>query len=216
MLDKKGFDKWAGNYDESIIPCLNAFPFDGYYDVLSAVISLSDPEEGLRILDVGIGTGLLSEELRKSGCIIHGIDFSEKMLEKARIRISDGIFEIVDVSIDHFGKFNNNRYDRIITSYFFHHLNPHQQTSFVKRSLKENLLPDGKLIIADIGFENESDYEAARVKFQDGWEDDEFYLCGESIVYNLQTEKIKAQYIQISCCAGILVCTFKPDYENHR
>ncbi len=206
MLDKHGFDKWAANYDESITPHHNTFPFDGYYDVLSAVFSLVNPKEGLRVLDVGIGTGLLSEELNKKGCIIHGVDYSEKMLEKAKIRIPDGLFETVDILKSHFGKFSNYQYDKVISSYFFHHLNLHQKTLIINRTLENNLFPDGKIIIADIGFENESDYQAGRIKHQDNWDDDEFYLCGESIVSHLQTVRIKAKYKQISCCAGILVC----------
>jgi putative AdoMet-dependent methyltransferase len=206
VLDKHGFDRWAANYDESIMPHLNTFPFDGYYDVLSAVISLINPKEGLRVLDVGIGTGLLSEELNKKGCIIHGVDYSEKMLEKAKIRIPEGFFETVDVLKSHFGKFSNYQYDKVISSYFFHHLNLHQKTLIIKRTLGNNLLPDGKIIIADVGFENESDYQAGRIKHQDSWDDDEFYLCGESIVSHLQTKGIRSEYKQISSCAGILVC----------
>ncbi|MCP4580207.1 MAG: class I SAM-dependent methyltransferase, partial [candidate division Zixibacteria bacterium] len=59
MLDKDGFEKWAGRYDESIKLHLNTFPFNGYYKVLSAVISLVNPKRGLKVMDVGIGTGFL-------------------------------------------------------------------------------------------------------------------------------------------------------------
>jgi putative AdoMet-dependent methyltransferase len=206
MLDKHGFDRWAGNYDEGISADHNTFPFEGYYNVLSAVVSLVNPEKDMRVLDVGIGTGLLSEELNKKGCIIHGVDFSEKMLEKAKVRIPSGLFDIVDVAKDHFGKFNNFQYDRVISTYFFHHLDLHQKTQSIKRTLKNNLLPDGAIIIADIGFENESDYQACFLEHKDNWDYDEYYLCGESIVSHLHKESIKSEYKQISSCAGILVC----------
>jgi putative AdoMet-dependent methyltransferase len=207
MLDENGFEKWAGNYDDSIKAHLHTFPFIGYYEVLSALVALVKPEKGMRVLDVGIGTGLLSEELNNRGCIIHGVDFSRKMLEKAKLRIPEGCFETVDVSNDHFGKFNVNKYDGVISSYFFHHLNLLKKTEFIKRTLEENLLPLGRIIIADIGFENERDYQQGRIKYQADWDDDEFYLCGESIVLHLKSEGIEADYRQISNCAGILVCT---------
>ena len=81
------FDEWAGDYDDSIEPFVNKFPFIGYYELLAAVQKLCEPVAGMKILDVGIGTGLLSAELAKAGGRIYGVDFSEKMLSKARKRI---------------------------------------------------------------------------------------------------------------------------------
>ena len=99
MLDESGFEKWAGNYDERIRASAMEFPFDGYYNVLAAVVSLVEPRPQMKLMDVGIGTGLLSEELKREGCLIHGVDFSGKMIEKARLRIPDGLFETADVLI---------------------------------------------------------------------------------------------------------------------
>ena len=206
MLDKYGFDKWSGNYDESLKPLLNKFPFDGYYKVLSTVISLVCPAVNLKVLDVGIGTGLLSEELHNQGCIIHGVDFSKKMIEKAKQKIQGGDFETCDVASNHFGKFNSHKYHAVISSYFIHHLNIAQKTQFIKRTLEENLLPNGKIIIADVGFATEQEFEKAHIKHQKDWDEDEFYLCGESIVSHLGSDKIKSEYNQISSCAGILTC----------
>jgi len=206
MLDKSGFEKWAGNYDASIAASLHTFPFIGYYEVLSAIVSLVEPEKGMEIMDIGIGTGLLSEELCRRGCIIYGVDFSTKMLEKARTRIPSAKLEVVDVSRDRFGKFNDRKFHRLVSSYFFHHLDLRQKTAFIKRTLSENLYPEGRIIIADVGFETEDNFRAGRVEYEDGWDEDEFYLCGESIVAHLRAESIEAEYAQISLCAGILVC----------
>jgi putative AdoMet-dependent methyltransferase len=206
MLDKTGFDEWAGEYDSSIEAHLHSFPFIGYYEVLSATVSLVRPERDMKILDVGIGTGLLSQELAKRGCIIYGVDFSSKMLEKARKRISSGHFEEVDVSRGYFGEFSDFQFDRVVSSYFFHHLDLKQKTEFIKKTLRHNLYPHGRIIIADIGFESESDFHAGRIKYEADWDANEFYLCGESIVSHLQYEGIDTAYTQVSCCAGILVC----------
>lgn len=205
-MESKEFDKWAEYYDNSIASSDDVFPFDGYYDVLSEIIELVEPKDGMRILDVGIGTGFLAAQLHERGCIIHGVDFSEKMLEKAKSRIVDGLFDNVDVSESHFGKLNAFRYDRVVSSYFFHHLDHQQKISLIKRTLKDNLLPNGKIIIADIGFANERDFQSARAKYREGWEDDEYYLCGESIVSHLRSLNMRAEYMQISSCAGILTC----------
>lgn len=51
MLDSKGFDQWAGEYDESIEKYSNGYPFEGYYNVLE-YISMDDAEKVDFILDL--------------------------------------------------------------------------------------------------------------------------------------------------------------------
>jgi len=77
-MKNQEFDKWASIYDESISQSLNDFPFFGYYEVLSEVRNIVVPRKGLKIIDVGIGTGLLSLKLAEDGCRIYGVDFSKK------------------------------------------------------------------------------------------------------------------------------------------
>lgn len=46
MLDNKGFDKWAGEYDASIQRHNIGYPFEGYYNVLSYVhILIKEPKK---------------------------------------------------------------------------------------------------------------------------------------------------------------------------
>ena len=52
MLDNKGFDKWAGEYDASIKRHSERYPFEGYYNVLSYVHSLIKESKETKILDV--------------------------------------------------------------------------------------------------------------------------------------------------------------------
>lgn len=206
MLGKNGFDRWAGLYDEDLAPRLQSFPFLGYYDVLSAVLARAAPQTGMRILDVGIGTGLLSRSLRELGCVIFGVDFSAKMLEKAENRIPGAHLDAVDVATDYLGRFSKERFDRIISSYFLHHLDPGQQLAFLRRALAHNLTTGGMIVIADVGFATAADHDAARERYGEAWDEEEFYLCGETIVHRLRREKIRARYEQISACAGVLIC----------
>ena len=48
------------------------------------LIKLLHPKEGDLILDLGCGTGQLTDEISKSGASVIGIDASEKMIEAAR------------------------------------------------------------------------------------------------------------------------------------
>ncbi|QHW34464.1 methyltransferase domain-containing protein [Paenibacillus rhizovicinus] len=68
----------------------NANQYDDKLDFVSAlgkgVIELLRPAPGERILDLGCGTGDLTEELAKSGAIATGMDLSENMIASAKIK----------------------------------------------------------------------------------------------------------------------------------
>jgi len=44
--------------------------------------------QGLRILDVGCGTGATGEELQKRGHVVYGVDISEQAIAEARIPLT--------------------------------------------------------------------------------------------------------------------------------
>lgn len=48
------------------------------------------PEQGMRVLDVGCGTGSHLDIYRGSGCTLFGIDASPSMLDVARSRLGEG------------------------------------------------------------------------------------------------------------------------------
>ncbi|UCG61569.1 MAG: class I SAM-dependent methyltransferase [Candidatus Zixiibacteriota bacterium] len=199
------FNDWADDYDESIAPFLDKFPFIGYHEVLAAIRELVLPVSGLKVLDVGIGTGLLSAELAAAGCNIYGIDFSPGMLEKAAQKIPDAKLACVDVTAEHLGPFNGEKFDRIISSYFFHHLDLKQKVTFLFRAASENLDGDGKIIIGDIGFENFDAHESARRKWQEQWDYDESYWCADELISAVKQTGLDIQYRQTSECSGILI-----------
>ncbi len=205
MEDSGYFDKWADDYDESIEPFLKQFPFIGYYELLAAVQTMCRPVAGVKILDVGIGTGLLSAVLAKEGGRIYGVDFSEKMLAKAAERIPDAKLARADIARDHFGQFNSEKFDCIISSYVLHHLSLDQKIGFFRRTVIDNLAPGGKIIIGDIGFKSIADHDTVREKWKEQWDFDEYYMIGEEIIAALKEIGIPARYQQVSECAGMLI-----------
>ncbi|AMP20963.1 hypothetical protein AZF37_07130 [endosymbiont 'TC1' of Trimyema compressum] len=76
------FDKDASIYDAWFDMKLGK-----YADVVETAIAfdLLKPQKGMRILDVGCGTGNFSIKLAKLGCEVTGIDVSEEMLKKLKI-----------------------------------------------------------------------------------------------------------------------------------
>jgi len=206
-LDRHEFDKWAGSYDEGIADSLHRFPFIGYYDALAAVKAAIRPHMGMRVLDIGIGTGLLSEELHKEGCVIHGIDFSFKMLDKAIRRVPSAKLEQVDISKDRLGPFNGQKFDAIVSSYVLHHLEPKHQAEFIATAVKENLSPGGRLAIADIAFENPLLGMLAREKYGSHWDDDEHCPEATFLIESLGDQGIKVYSRKISECCMLFVCS---------
>ena len=50
-LDRKDlFDKWAKNYDESVISAKD-YPFDGYERVLDRIVEIVKPNPKIKVLD---------------------------------------------------------------------------------------------------------------------------------------------------------------------
>lgn len=74
------FDKSAQDYDSWFQSPVGRFADETETDCL---FSLTDDIKGAKILDLGCGTGHLSEKLYHKGAIVTGIDISKEMLQKA-------------------------------------------------------------------------------------------------------------------------------------
>ena len=83
-------DSWnAGLYDDK-------FAFIWEYG--SNLIDLLDPQPGETILDIGCGTGHLTQAIAERGAQVIGIDFSPAMIEQARANYPGIRFEVADAS----------------------------------------------------------------------------------------------------------------------
>ena len=84
MIDTNNpFDRLAEAYDEFR---------SGYSRALYDLLFEHGLKAGSNLLDVACGTGLASEPLAKRGVNITGVDISEPMLAKARMRFKNGEF----------------------------------------------------------------------------------------------------------------------------
>ena len=202
MLDSEGFDKWSGDYDQSILDS-KGYPFEGYYNVLGYVQKNVKAGEGIKILDLGIGTGLLTYELYENGAKIFGVDFSEEMLKKARKKMPDAVFIKFDFSAGLPKKLLADKFDYIISSYAIHHIDDAGKLMFI-RKLQDNLRDGGKIIFADVAFETYDDFNKCKINAGDSWDEDEYYMIGNEMVRNLKSSYPNVTYTQISSCAGVL------------
>ncbi|MFI5185689.1 MAG: class I SAM-dependent methyltransferase [Chitinophagales bacterium] len=87
------------------------------------VLEWLDPQEGEKILDVGCGTGELTNKIHEAGAIVTAIDSSQEMIEKARDKYDDIKFFISDA-----GSFSfNEKFDAVFSNAVLHWINKQQE-----------------------------------------------------------------------------------------
>jgi 2-polyprenyl-6-hydroxyphenyl methylase/3-demethylubiquinone-9 3-methyltransferase len=79
---------------------------------------------GLKILDVGCGGGILAEELTKKGAIVTGLDASKKTIKVAQNHAKEQKLKIkyLDKSLDEHAESSNDKYDMVICFELIEHI----------------------------------------------------------------------------------------------
>lgn len=201
MLDNKGFDLWADDYDKSVglSDDDNSYPFAGYKEVLNQIYNEVLYLPAKKILDVGFGTGTLTSRLYEKGIEIYGQDFSEEMLKIAQEKMPDAHLYSKDFSDGLSEEILANKYDAIIATYSLHHLEDEHKVDFIK-SLIPLLDDGGKILIGDVAFRTRHDLEICKNHAGDYWDNEEFYFVYDEIKDKFPT----TTFDQISYCAGII------------
>lgn len=107
------FDQKAKDYDDWYKRPLGALVDRVEKEAIYAYL---EPKPGEHILDVGCGTGNFSIELAKLGVKVTGIDISEPMLEKARIKASEENLNIEFLKADALNlPFKDCSFDKIVS-----------------------------------------------------------------------------------------------------
>ncbi len=202
MLNSKGFDLWAGGYDRSvqISEEENTYPFAGYKNVLNTVYGIIRSAAAVRVLDVGIGTGVLAKRLYEDGHSITGVDFSAEMLRIAGEKMPGARLVCHNFSAGLPPQLAAERFDAVVCTYAIHHLTDAQNPIFI-RQLLALLAPGGRLLIGDVAFRDRAALERCRTQCGQEWDDEEFY----PVAQELQCVFPELRFEQISFCAGMFV-----------
>ena len=208
-MNKKLFNDWARSYNESVLKSEKnkTYPFFGYSDVQKTVFELSNRVPQSRILEMGIGTGMMTKKLYELNHQITGVDFSSKMIEEAK-RIMPFNTYVVSDFISALDIIRDTRYNTIIFSYSIHHMKPIHQ-KYLLSYLSNNLAEEGKIIIGDVMTNSNQEMDKLADQYEKIWDPEEFYPTWE----DYQNEVLDQHYImdfqKITHCSGIITLTKK-------
>ncbi|MEB3309740.1 MAG: methyltransferase domain-containing protein [Snowella sp.] len=104
------------------------------------LIQLLNPRPSERILDLGCGTGQLSQQIADFGAEVIGIDSSPKMIERSRANYPHLTFQVGDATNFHFDV----SFDAVFSNAVLHWVKPPQAAiSCIKNALK----PSGRFVV---------------------------------------------------------------------
>ena len=196
------FNEWSEKYDPTSLP--NVFPFDGYDDVLDTVVMEAKVEPSMTVLDLGIGTGNLTQRLLMVECEVWGVDFSQGMLDKAAKVLPDVNLVQADLTKP-FPPELHRRFDRIISSYLFHEFDDKLKFSLLQKLVEDHLTEGGMIVIGDIAFPNSRVQEKAHEIWHHAWDEGEHYWNAEEAISACAELGFSVSYEQVSSCGGVFV-----------
>lgn len=136
---REGYDRWAPGYD-------------GYDNALVAleqpvVERLIGPACGLRVADIGCGTGRLTLPLASAGNHVTGVDFSRGMLDVLRAKCRPGAqLELVQHDLTRGVPLDSDAYDLVLCCLVLEHL---PDVELMLAELARICRPGGRVIVSD-------------------------------------------------------------------
>jgi len=198
---RRHFDEWAATYDTDIAGA-TGFPFEGYWRVLETIVEMARPRPGLRVLDVGTGTGNLAGRFAIRGCTVTGIDFSAPMLARAARAIPQASFLDVDL-LGSWSALRDRTFDHVVAAYVFHEFDPATKLRLLARLAQQHLASEGSITIGDIAFRTPQDRKEAQQRWQRRWDPDEHYWTASETLAACRRLGLLGTFQQVSPCAGV-------------
>lgn len=144
FLPAAGRDVFLPLYD----PIVSLMGFDS---ARSELISGANIEPRHRVLDIGCGTGTLVVRLKRQYGVaqVVGLDPDPKALRRARIKAARAAVSVqLDQGFANELPYKEESFDRVFSSFMFHHLNKQERENMLKEVLRV-LKPDGSFHFVD-------------------------------------------------------------------
>lgn len=150
--DSFNHDEDARGYDDDVLN--EADPIrTGYEEVLDWVIEKARITDESSVLDLGSGTGNLSQRI-KSCRYLCCVDVSEKMTELAKSKLEHlGNVEFVQADVMEYLDKHDQQFDAIVSTYTIHHLEEDEKQLFIKQ-VWEHLKSGGRAVFGDLMTQN--------------------------------------------------------------
>ncbi len=203
MLGDHKFDEWAKDYDLSVKESKEEYeyPFAGYDELIDEIYNMFTKGKKLRILDIGFGTGKLTQRLYNDDHKIFGIDFSDEMITIAKGKMPNSELIKWDFNNGMPSDLDSYKFDFIVSTYAIHHLENNEKAAFIN-NLASYLDINGIIAIGDVAFNSRGQHNECMNNNKTIWDYEECYLVFEEIESKLKYRN-KA-FKPISFCAGIL------------
>jgi putative AdoMet-dependent methyltransferase len=195
------FDHWAERYDE-LLQDGGRFPLEGYDQVLDEVVRIAGAQAGMKVLDLGVGTGNLAARFTALGCRMWGIDFSARMLAKAQEKLPQAVLVQADL-LGAWPPAVGGRFDRIVSAYVLHEFDLSAKVGLLRRLAEQVLGEEGRIVVGDVAFPTISARELAHRRLAHLWDEEEYYWAADEAVAACEGTGLQVSYKQISSCGGV-------------
>lgn len=150
--------------------------------VKGRLVAAANLRPGLRVLDLGCGTGTLALRVKRAcpGVEVSGVDADPRMLAAAVAKVKRAGVEVAFTrGFAESLPFADGAFDRVVSSLFFHHLSPPQKLPALREAGRV-LAPGGELHVADWGRPSGPLLRLLflGVRLLDGWENTAAHAAG--------------------------------------
>jgi predicted TPR repeat methyltransferase len=191
------FERWAERYDESVQTDKGIFASYGL--VLAEVIRAAGVKAGMRVLELGVGTGNLAQRFVALGCQVWGTDFSPAMLEIARVKAPEVTLIQMDLTAE-WPEALQQRFDRIVTTFVLHEFDLAAKIGLLQRLATHHLVEQGLIIVGDVAFVTADE---RRQSGAESWDEDEYYWAADETMAASAGTGLEFTFKLISWCTGV-------------
>ena len=144
------YKKSANKYDTFVEPFNKALRQIG--------LKLHPPTEGLKVLDVGCGTGTTLQLYQKAGCIVSGIDSSPAMLKIAQEKLNNRAELLLSDASEM--QYPDDTFDLAIGMLTLHEMHENVRTKVLMEMMRV-IKKEGRILIID--------FHPCSIHFPKGW-----------------------------------------------